>query len=301
MRVRLISFLLLCLVFMHACEQETQITLPVSKPELVVNGILFSGKPIELRLSQTLSQHNTLSIPVENAAVELFENDLSLGLLDQDTAGIYRYPDYNIKEGVLYKVEIFTEQFGTASAQTSIPNKPTLDSMRVHRYTGKDKTGMPLSTLNLFFSDTLGKPNYYQYDCIVCVDSFNIIGKQCYNNMFSYNAAFIHGHGEESKVFTNELFDQNPVHLSLQYQDPSSYYFADDSINQTVYARLITLSEEMYQYTISLNKYINNSESLWLSNNPPLIYNNINNGLGIFAGIAVGNRIQQNIHDFADE
>lgn len=59
---------------------------------------------------------------------------------------------------------------------------------------------------------------------------------------------------------------------------------SNSEINQKYYLRIMSLSEEMFSFYISMDKYSKNSNQVSSISYLPNLYSNINNGLGLFGG-----------------
>lgn len=92
--------------------------------KLVVNGILNPDSTISIHISSSISYNPSSTYKqVENAVVELFENDKSLGQLLSKGQGYYTLSETYPKEGAIYKVLVAAEGYPSVWAETTIPRK----------------------------------------------------------------------------------------------------------------------------------------------------------------------------------
>ena len=290
-------FLLGFLLLFISCEEETEIDIPRSEPQIAVSSILIPNKEIEVYIFQSIHVLDTKDIPVTNAVVTLFSGNHLQEVLEYDSAGIYRSQNIKPEKGCNYSIEVIVDGFNKITAKTSVPYSVSLDSINVDRYVGTSDNGFPLSLLNLYFTDTIKELTYYKYNCHACTDSFSLFGTLCFGGWFSYDATILEEGNKESDLFSNKLFEQSNNTLNLNYEDPASFFFSTDTVDYTVSAQILSLSEEFYKYQKSLNQYYESMDDIWGINNPPQLYSNINNGYGIFAALAYSEIVTKRILD----
>src|SRR5690554_6331987 len=122
---------ILILIGWSACESlinDFDYEKKISK--LVVNAILNPDSIISIHISSSISYNPRSAYKqVEDAVVELFENDLSLGQLTNMGQGYYTLNKTYPKEGAIYRVTIAAKGYQSVWAETTIPRK--IENMKV--------------------------------------------------------------------------------------------------------------------------------------------------------------------------
>jgi hypothetical protein len=87
-------------------------------------------------------------------------------------------------------------------------------------------------------------------------------------------------------LFTDDIFNGKTYDLKFNLNDDITYYFQEMNTNHlgfyVITVELQSLSQDVYYYMKSLSLSNANSGGLFME--PVPIYNNIDNGLGIFGG-----------------
>jgi hypothetical protein len=115
-------------------EKYHNIELPEFEPKLVVNSFITEGEIIKINLTSNLSRTSTANfIPVKNASINLFENNLwveeltpvSDSLIMGDEIYKFYYVSKNTipKAGFTYRIEVTAPGLNPISAQSIIPPK----------------------------------------------------------------------------------------------------------------------------------------------------------------------------------
>ncbi len=107
-----------CMFF--SCEEE--IKLPgKNEKQIVISGILIPDQLVEIRLQSNFGfREEPKEIPIENAKIELFENEASVGILNYQSEGYYRLA-FKPSEGKTYLMKVSAEGFPSVEATTTIP------------------------------------------------------------------------------------------------------------------------------------------------------------------------------------
>ncbi|MBI9069619.1 MAG: DUF4249 domain-containing protein [Salinivirgaceae bacterium] len=290
-------FVLLLFFVGVSCEKETEVAIPHSASQIVVSSILIPDKEIKVFVSQSIYMLETEQLPISNAEVSLFSNNQLLEILSLDTTGVYQSKKVKTQSGQNYSIKVRVNGFDEITASTQVPYSLPLDSIQLKTFIGTSDNGISLSSLDLFFTSGDKQLSYYQYNCHACTDSINVFGSVCVGEWFSYDAIILEEGDIKSKLFTNKLFNSTNIKLNLNFEDPTGFFFDSDTANYTLSAQIYSLSEDLYLYQKSLNAYAESTDNIWQVNNPPQIYSNIKNGIGIFASMAYSNVITQRVLD----
>lgn len=291
-------FLIIIILFLVACERETEIDIPKSESKIAVSCFLIPQKNIDIYICQSIHIYDTKEIPITNATVELFEENTKIQTIPHHENGFYR-TDIQPTIGKNYAVEIKVPGFEPIKAQTDIPFPVIIDSTKTTRYVGTNKNGKTLSFYQIFISslEINNDIAHYKYIFEALTDSINMFGQVNLGKAFSYDA-FIMKEGDIYNTFFSNQLNNNPTfNLNLYFEDPIDFFFGEDTVKFTISSQIYSLSKELYLYEKSLKKYAENQNNIWEQNNPPLIYSNIENGYGIFAGLSFSNIISERINE----
>ncbi len=288
-------FLIFIIPVLLSCEYETEIDIPHSETKIAVSCFLIPQKDIEIYICQSIHIYDTKEIPITDATVELYEENIKLETIAHDENGFYR----TVKQpqiGKNYSIEINVPNFEIIKANTSIPLPVKIDSTRIKRNIGTSKNGNSLSYYQILVNiPNTNKTNYYEYIFEALTDSINIFGQVNLGNSFSYDAIIMNEGDIYTKFFSNSLYNNSHFNLNLYFEDPIDFFFGEDTVKFTVSSQIYSLSKELYLYKKSLKKYNENQNNIWELNNPPAIYSNIENAYGIFAGLSFSNVISERI------
>ncbi|HPW65464.1 MAG TPA: DUF4249 domain-containing protein [Salinivirgaceae bacterium] len=291
------NFLLIAvIVFLFACERETKVDIPESEPKIVVSCLLIPKKNIEIYICQSIYIYDTKEIPITNATVDLYKENVMIETIPHAENGFYR-SDLQPEIGKSYSVEINVQGFKTIKAQTSVPIPVTIDSIKTTRNVGTSVNGRKLSYYQMFISSA-GANNdisYYKYIFEVLTDSLDGYGQLNFNKAFSYDAVIMNEGDIYNRFFSTQLYNTSTFNLNLYFEDPADLFFDIDTVRFTISSQMYSLSQELYLYEKSLKKYTENQNNIFEQNNPPLIYSNIENGYGIFAGLSFSNVISERV------
>ncbi len=223
-------------------------------------------------------------------------------------SGKYRNKAIKIESGKKYNIQIEAEGFETVKAETNIPSAikiekidtfTTIHSENYETYTDKNA--------KIYFSDPSGERNFYRIKAEtaslsilkMAEDSFIVYPEYSGGNLNSNDPVFgtddtedIFGGSSYNRfsIFDDKLFDGKQYGLSVilnsiyTYNNNESYY-TGEKYNFTFRIfriELSSISEAMYLHLNSVGKQSNTGFALFTE--PVLIYSNIDNGAGIFAG-----------------
>jgi hypothetical protein len=287
-------------IFFAACEKVIDPgELPQQDARLVFNSIIYTDSVIKANIS---SSKSILSgkpyVFIDNAVVELFEDDLFLQILVNKKNGNY-LSTVNAKSNKKYSVKVSAPNYNNITASTtmlgniSISNITKYDTSTafysLNSYGGDQKYINGATNYKLKIIDDLTKTNYYGIRPIIeiyddageKIDEPGIYvtvqrnsGDNTFNNG-GYNAPFIDiddqtlVNGKEIEVdlsvFISGSFDSNLMVGSIK-----------------IFLELYNINEDFYKYRSTLNDQTNTNGSFF--SEPVMVYSNVSNGMGIFAG-----------------
>jgi len=262
---------LLILFLCSSCETVVEIELPIEEPRLVVNSIFNADSVLTVNVtsSRPTSEPGYDFETVDNAIVEVFKDQQSLGLLSYAGKGNYRSVRNLLAEANSeFKLVVKAGDFKTAEARELVPVRPVVSSLEMH----------PLS-------DGSYKPRFTLHDSMK--DDFYflrawIIYENGTKNSISYELKTVlgqfHSHaGFATVYFDDRFFNGKEIKLDLEI----FRLYPGDNKTYKVLFELASINKSYYDYQYSVVRKFGDIPLLDTKN--VIISNNIKNGLGIFA------------------
>ncbi len=281
------------------CERPIELDIELPEPRLVVNGNFQPGELLQITVSR--SQYVLDDDPetdyIAQALVEVTEDGgpterLRFVPLSERQ---YNYPYYEtrglrpqIGKSYTLRVKVPDSEFEEVSAHSMIP-----EPVQIRRFSVFDPMVMTGATPNLKryeygveldFVDPPGEINYYHLNFYQQVYRYVRAGTDTIKtNTLIYPVAFSgdnNNNVSESYLGGGILLEDNPYVGGFNFRlgveiDPAAELLGK------VLVELRTVSKEYYKYHQSINRQLSSGEGL---GEPVIIYNNIENGHGIFAG-----------------
>jgi hypothetical protein len=289
-------------IILMACEKTISIKIPDEGRKLTINSFFAedSNMVVKLTKSRYILDGKWEFDPVENADISLFENDVLLEKLSENNAGTY-LSNIIIKANKHYKIEVRSNGFPDSKAESHVPERTDIITLTAEETT--DEYGGPIVSFNLTFKDDPETENYYfvqghkyysdtYYDHDTGEKITNINKEILYlysDDLNTYQDDWGLGEG----VLMSDEFI-NGKEYKLNCKSYASYYYYDESQGDqiepdkndttTYYIEFHSVSKEFYQYYKSLSKHKEATDEFFTE--PVQVYNNIENGFGIFAGMS---------------
>ena len=288
-------FFLVSIVFI-SCETVIDVDIPTEPAKLVINSTLIPGQPFRVNLST--SQHILDDSDYKNitgAEIKIYEDGQLLTTLPDSAKGNYISGSFMPKIGRKYRIEAGKNGFETVTAEERLPEKSArIVSVKVDTVETND-FGYIQKRLEFdieiedgneenYYEIIIARTNVWQrYDNIVgpplVVDT---ISSKDLEYLESDNASLeeFQNYGQ-SIYFDDGLFNGKKYHItvSAQYRSNSGW----EGILEDYYEIYLRNTSEAY-YLYKRSTELQN----WTEDDPfaqPVqVYNNINNGYGIFAG-----------------
>jgi hypothetical protein len=283
------------LLFFSSCAGITSMDVPFEKPSLVVNSYFSEDEKWQVNLSQS---HHILDVAdpayVNNASVQISGSDGSFFYLYYDSLenGNYINDSITPKANVTYTIEAFAPNYEAVSASDYAPSKadiinekldtiiPTLNNPADHKLT---------FTIN----DNPNEENYYVFFMAIPYfywgeeesDTFLHIGFISNDPIMEYEVKYSYSdflstsqiNYVERVFFSDELFNGSSRIFEFYPEEYFSYYEVDN-----LFFYILSVSKTYYLYEISAYKQIDTKNNIMAE--PVKVYNNIEGGMGIFAG-----------------
>lgn len=290
-----IAFSILIVLSFLSCRKEINYKIPDNGRKIVVNSFFNTEDTFKVNLSKSLYILDDAQFSfVQNATVKLYEDDNFVENLFYDKSGNYFSNSLKPKAGKNYSLKVLIDNFDEVTASETLPEIVKINSIDTASvmfvpsgggFGGTEKEEMYEFKIN--FDDKIGN-NYYMIK-IQYVDKFGYEGDtttSVYDLYINYNDIIVEKYisSQGAIIFSDKYFEGSQLNLSL-YLSKWNFY----NLNTPVIVSLFSLSESYYKYVISFEEQNNSSGNPFAE--PVQVYNNINNGYGIFAGYSVDKKI----------
>lgn len=303
----IISGIILLFFIGIACEKTIDIDLEDAKIRIVVNAELRSDSTI--RVHVTRSRHildNADIIPLTDAVVKLYEDDVFIGNLTYSNNGFYRI-DYRPVKGKTYKVEVGHNDFDNVYGLTTIPE--TVNITRVDTIKSFDEYGNEFYNFTIKFRDPSSVPNYYM------ISMRNHYSYEMWDeNMITYDTLYVgpdttivhieYGGYRRAESTDNTGFQSDDMIVDAYVYPNNTVVFSDELINGEEYSLKLrvdryslyqdtnklfidfySISPEYYKYLVSFTKNQDASGDPFAE--PVMVFSNIVDGIGIVGAASV--------------
>lgn len=289
-------YIVLAFLFLFACEKRILVDNYAVRTQYVVNSIFQPDSVFEVHLSQSgkVFGVENLSKDIDDAHVELYGNNDHLETLLPIGNGLYKTNIEKAKEEVVYKIVVLS--FGqTIEGEDRIPVKSKLLKSELITNAGYNSLKYRYHSINLTFNDDPEVSNYYEILLkFEYLDSIPFLGQyRGISNVYSYDPVIKneidikeYGFNLSSLVFSDELFNGKEYKLPIDF-----YNIGGDDMNIPfkLIVQFSTISKNYYSYKKKLYLYREfELNDIWEDlREPVVLFSNIENGYGIFAGINV--------------
>ncbi|HMQ59831.1 MAG TPA: DUF4249 domain-containing protein [Flavilitoribacter sp.] len=295
----LISGFLILLLSASTCEEDLDFNQPDPAPKLVVISNFTNDRALQVQVTRSRSVlDNSPEEYISNARVWLMEGDLTLEelklVIPQNTKeGPYFTTVSSRPEvGVDYTIRVEAPGFETVEAQSSIPPKINLTAFRIDKIEMEQVPESSLEryyfTVSVSFHDNPDERNYYHLilyqkinDYIELDGDTVIVDSRLYPVYFSksINSNYITAHLSGGLLLEDDPLNGNYTFRFSADIDPEMQLISK------LFVDLRTVSDDYYFYYRSLSR-IKDADNGGFFGDPVILYNNILNGHGNFAGFS---------------
>ena len=298
-------------LLMSSCEKEFVLDLYGADNIIVVNSIFNGDEPLSITVTKSmLPQESQSVVELKNAKVSLFKDgayveDLTYYEASDDTLGHF-YSATTPVFGSTYKVEVGTDEMGKVSSQSVLPQKVNIvsDTAVWLKWVNEEDTA---HVIRFYFEIEFNDPqdeNFYFITASAPVYKVDTINNTRQFHAWQY-AEILSGdlpthelYLNNALLFKDETFNATYKEITgtatmYSYPHPSLPYDLDEDeflvIDKSkLYIELHSLSKDAYNFYSSYAKMIAAQDDVY--SEPTVIYTNIKNGLGIFAGENISKR-----------
>lgn len=288
------------LTFLLGCEKPQLKDLTNYTPRLVVISNFTTQDGIRVQVSKSRSPlDNGPTEYLTNARVEIWEEDKLLErLIISDTrdakAPYYTSEIIKPRIGVDYTVKVAVKGFETVTATSRIPDRVSLDSVVVEDLTAStDEPGFVRYKfdLSIYFRDPLAERNFYHVNVFQKnflplkdgIDKVEELTKLIFGS--EVNSNYIVANYDGGLLIDDKLINGKSIKIPI----PIAIRMSDHMENMDeMIVELRSVSEEYYLFHATVSRQQGN-QNLPFSD-PVVLFNNIRNGQGIFAGYSQANQ-----------
>ena len=304
--MRNILFILLYVFVLSSCEsliiKDLEIDDTQFEKQVVVQAFIEANAD---SIVAFISENESILTPtedikfLENADVQVLYEGNEIAKLEQSVDGqYYHFFDNPIVERGNYEIVVKNTPYKDARATTVLPEDRSLSDLSFRYDVGTDPLDMSTtSEVSFVINDQPGR-DYYSINLSTIstsVDTFVWQGDTVFNEnrIYIYPASTqldpsIRTTGFQGDFIINdETFDgqskEIKVRILLNRNTTSPGY--EDEVRDILRLTFTSHSEDSFKYTTSLDAYYAAGDFALFSE-PVSVYTNIENGLGIFAGIS---------------
>jgi hypothetical protein len=281
-----------------SCIEENE----VKVDNLVVNSFFSPDAEFVVQTSNSVSVFDTATYsPIKDLKGKIFEDDILLGELKFRAK--YAIPGFageipqgysleNIKftQGKKYRLE-FDYKGQKVRAEDVIPKAVPFEISKTEILKPNEQVSESGFECTIDFNDPKDEENFYLicYNSIDFVDENDKLGwaqstgwmkSEDPSIEYSYYHPGVISAGQRF-IFSDKYFDGKKYSMKVVFNTGISDQ--PNNIGLTVY--FISISKKYYQYVVSYLKQEKNNDDFY--SEPTQVFNNIENGLGIFAGFSV--------------
>lgn len=264
---------------LSSCIRDAKVTLPKSDPKLVVT-CFISPQDTVLKAKITMSKpvlgvqdYSDFDDAVSDAQINISDGVQTLALKFDPSRRAYFYhlkdmPGF-IKAGGKYSLTASAPSGQYVSAVTTLPKDTVNGATANIAFRNKVENNSTQRIVQVNFFDIAGQENRYRMEAYISSSTFG-------ENLVSD----IYFSSEEGQFSYNIFSDQDRDGKLLKSGD--AYYYSSGTEGR-MFARIYNTSKEYYEYHRSIGNFQGDSPFA----EPVLLYTNIENGLGVFAGYTV--------------
>lgn len=274
--------ILLIIICITGCETQSVLDLPEIDSKLVVNSIFYADSLFKINITSS-KPNNSKDFYlmqkfdyVKDATIIITQEGISYDDFEYKEKGFYISKSFMPKTSVACQLIVNAEDFKPVQSQSKIPYRINIDSI-YYSYINDPETGDRVLKVNLVWNDPADENYYYIFG--IKENSEGYFSKGTPDIYLRNHPIFGDWSLKASKkllVFDDKIFNGKRFNFELLMHKESAPY------GLTIYSfYLCHISKDFYLWAESLGRY---SEQNSFFDEPVVVYSNIENGLGIFAG-----------------
>lgn len=279
------------MTFFFGCEVVVDVDIPIKSPSVTLNGFLNpdSVPSVRLTASQHILSEGEFQL-IENAAVDLYEDDILVERLTEQAPGRYKGQTYPRRSPV-YTIKVAKDGYKTVTASTSLPSTRVMINDLTYVKNEQSDFGAPSYSFTIKFTEPQGA-NYYELLMLrkMAVVEFdpntgqhNVVDSVYQQHYLESDDPVLSEAGGSfgGLAFSDVLINGKEVTLTF---NTFMYAYGPEDVDNGVKIRVVLrqLSESLYEYkvTSALQNQLDGNPFA----EPVPVYNNVEDGYGIFGG-----------------
>lgn len=297
MKKTIILFFSVALAFSSCRKQVGNYDRPDFDPQPTLNAVLQEDQPVWTHISFAQGLDSVHPSPCTDAEVLLYVDGQFAEKLQHEGDGLY-VGGTTAEALHEYACKVIIPGYDTLFAQTEIPEKPMVTHVEIMENATVDDEGRTCPAFLITFSNKPDRRLYYKasIDALFTNDygSGYSIQEGTMNSSINTDDPVLLNEGSDHLLFSNEIITDTSYTLKVN-SSFSSHGWGGNHSGSTyvrsgwVVVRMHGLSESAYHYMKSQDAFEepDSYTNLFLGVVTPLnLYNNVENGRGIFAAIA---------------
>ena len=280
-----------------SCDIVVDLDIPEHERVLVVNSILTTDSMINASISHSVGAFDASSISyVNNATVEVFEDGVLLGEMNEQVSLSYNYMDeldstyvYNFNQnpvaGKIYSYEIAHPDYEAVRAETTVPAAVKLNINDVTLLSEEDY--VKHYRVRFSFNDAQ-EDNFYRLRLRNPNDGFDYFES---NDASMISSAGVESDGAtfygDEALFDDEMFNGTEKEISIDFFDYKYSWLEEEGVEVQFILELTSVSESYYTYIRSLRAHYDNQDQFIFAGEPVQVFTNIENGLGVLGSMSL--------------
>ena len=288
MRIQILIQILLLLLIISACETVIDIDVESKENNFIINSLITDDSIMKVNVSRNINITDRANyIPITNASIKVFENETLLQELTNNQDGFY-VSDFIPEKGKKYTIEVSASGFPTAKATSEVPNKTPIISLETNNINDYSLN------CKVKFKDNDNEQNYYMFSaCNTGCEYYTdyISETEMIDTSYTYEYCYfdtediiveewIYFDEQEFIIFSDELL-QGKEHTLPIIMD----YYISENDTLTLTCKLYSITESYYEYLKTFARHQEAVDNPFVE--PVQVYNNIEEGIGVFAGFSV--------------
>lgn len=275
--IKYLSFVIITLVFV-SCEKYIDMKIPDKGRKPVINCMFYNDSAFTVQIYESRFILDDADFQlVENAVVTIRENETIIDTLVYNNNGYYKSSHLIPQIGENYKIATICNG-QTAESEGNIPVKQIISQIDTLALSSQNGDYF---RFNVKINDPANETNYY----LLKIEKLNV--DYYYNKLqivfVNSDDPSLDAQWQGAYIVNDNLFNGKIKTFPLDIDFSNLYNYNNDSIK--FYISLYSISKDFYLYAITSQAQTSNNGSPF--SEPILVFNNIKNGYGIFAGASV--------------
>lgn len=295
------KILIFSLIFgFFSCEKELVLDIDGANDQIVINSLFNPDEVLSASVTKSMSPLNpNLIEELSTAEVKLYENNVFKEIMTyykspDDVVGKF-YSTFNPELGENYSIKVKSGEKEASTVNDMVPVNTPINSSAVNWIEWGDSTNIIRYLFDITFVDPPGA-SYYYFNAFFPVYELN---ESSGNYEFFANQYLEIGTNDlpnhqlyinNSLLFNDEGFNGEAKQISgtvTTFTQPSLISDENEQVDRIInksklYIQFHSVSDEGYKFHSSYAKEFSTAVDIY--SEPTVVYSNIENGLGIFAG-----------------